>query len=410
MQINYPKGWHQAFITLWLGCLITGMGYSMTMPFISLFISDIGNYSKFEVNLYSGLAFAMTFIAQAIISPYWGNLADRKGRKLMCMRASGVMALTIALTGLAPNAIYIVIMRFIQGTFSGYVNNATALIAGKTPHQRSGWVMSQMMTATTAGTLAGPLIGGALSSFFGNWLGGAWGYRIPFFITGFLMLIVFLGTSFLVHENFTPISRKQMQPMSEIFKHLPNAKLIVVMFITTMLVQSSSMSIDPIVSLYVKQMMHGQGNIALIAGVVAATPGLGTLVAASKIGHRMDEIGPLRVLRAGLIIAAILFIPMAITNSPRLLAFLRFLLGIASAGMLPAAQTILTLDTPAKSFGRIFSYNQSFQALGSVLGSLLGSLISGLSSFSMVFWITGLTLLLNFVLIIIFGWGKSYRQ
>lgn len=410
MQINYPKGWHQAFITLWLGCLITGMGYSMTMPFISLFISDIGNYSKFEVNLYSGLAFAMTFIAQAIISPYWGNLADRKGRKLMCMRASGVMALTIALTGLAPNAIYIVIMRFIQGTFSGYVNNATALIAGETPHQRSGWVMSQMMTATTAGTLAGPLIGGALSSFFGNWLGGAWGYRIPFFITGFLMLIVFLGTTFLVHENFTPISRKQMQPMAEIFKHLPNAKLIVVMFITTMLVQSSGMSIDPIVSLYVKQMMHGQGNIALIAGIVAATPGLGTLVAASKIGHRMDEIGPLRVLRAGLIIAAILFIPMAITNSPWLLAFLRFLLGIASAGMLPAAQTILTLDTPAKSFGRIFSYNQSFQALGSVLGSLLGSLISGLSSFSMVFWITGLTLLFNFILIIIFGGCKSYRQ
>ncbi len=48
----------------------------------------------------------MTFIAQAIVSPYWGNLADRKGRKLMCMRASGVMALTITLTGLAPNAIY----------------------------------------------------------------------------------------------------------------------------------------------------------------------------------------------------------------------------------------------------------------------------------------------------------------
>lgn len=410
MTVKYPKGWHQAFYTLWLGCLITGMGYSMTMPFISLFISDLGHYSKFAVNLYSGLAFAVTFIAQAIVSPYWGNLADRKGRKLMCLRASGVMALTISLTGLAPNAIYIVIMRLIQGAFSGYVNNATALIAGETPHQRSGWVMSQMMTATTAGTLAGPLIGGALSSFFGRLLGGAWGYRIPFFITGFLMFIVFWGTASLVHENFTPISKQKMKPMSEIIKGLPSLKLIIIMFITTMLVQASSMSIDPIVSLYVKQLMHGQGDIALVAGIVAATPGLGTLVAASKIGHRMDEIGPLRVLRVGLIAACILFVPMALTDSPWVLALLRFLLGIASAGMLPAAQTVLTLNTPTESFGRIFSYNQSFQALGSVVGAMMGSIVSGLSTFSMVFWLTGLLLLINFILVLIFAWGISYRH
>jgi len=127
-------------------------------------------------------------------------LADRKGRKLMCMRASGVMALTITATGFAPNAIYIIVMRFIQGAFSGYINNATALIAGETPHRKSGWVMSQMMTAGTAGNLVGPLLGGVLSNFFGNWLGGVWGYRIPFFITGFLMVLVFLGSTFLVHD------------------------------------------------------------------------------------------------------------------------------------------------------------------------------------------------------------------
>ena len=407
---KFPAGWHMAFYTLWLGCFITGMGYSMTMPFISLFISDLGNYSKFEINLYSGLAFAMTFIAQAIVSPYWGSLADRKGRKSMCLRASGVMALTITLTGFAPNAIYIVIMRFIQGSFSGYINNATALIAGETPHNRSGWVMSQMMTAGTAGNLVGPLLGGILSSFFGNLLGGAWGYRIPFYITGVLMFIVFIGTSFLVHEDFTPISREKMKPIGQIMKSLPSVKLIILMFVTTMLVQSSTMSIDPIVSLYVKSMMPGSRDMAFVAGIVAATPGLGTLIAASKIGHKMDEIGPLRVLRFGLVIGFVLFVPMALTNNPWVLAVLRFFLGIASAGMLPAAQTVLTLNTPAESFGRIFSYNQSFQAVGSVLGSLMGSMISGLSNYATVFWITGFTLLLNFILVVIFAWGKSYRH
>ena len=385
-----PAGWHMAFYTLWLGCFITGMGYSMTMPFISLFISDLGNYSKLQINLYSGLAFAMTFIAQAIVSPYWGSLADRKGRKLMCMRASGVMALTITLTGFAPNAIYIIVMRFIQGSFSGYINNATALMASETPHQRSGWVMSQMMTAGTAGNLVGPLIGGALSS--------ALGYRIPFFITGGLMFLTFLGTWLLVKEDFTPVSREKMKPMGEIMHGLPNVKLIIIMFVTTMIVQSSTMSIDPIVSLYVKSLMPHSNNIALIAGIVAATPGLGTMLSASHIGHLMDHIGAEKVLRWGLLIATILFIPMTFIPNAWSLAFWRFLLGIVSAELLPAAQTVLTLNVPPEAFGRVFSYNQSFQAVGAVLGSLLGSTISGMFTYEWVFAATGITLLINYLI------------
>lgn len=407
--IDYPQGWKRSFIILWLGCFITGLGYSMTMPFISLFIADLGHYSKLELNLYSGLAFAMTFIAQAIVSPFWGSLADRKGRKLMCMRASGVMALTIFITGMAPNAIFIVIMRFIQGSFSGYINNATALIAGETPHKRSGWVISQMLTAGTAGNLVGPLLGGTLSSVLHHFVGGAWPYRIAFSLTGFLMLLVFLGTSFLVKEDFTPIEKEKMQPMGDLLKSLPNLKIVILMFITTMIVQSSTMSIDPIVSLYVKQLMHGVGDISFVAGVVAAAPGLGTLLASSKLGHKLDELGPMKILTWGLLIATLLFIPMALVSSPWTLAVLRFLLGIVSVGLMPAAQTVLTLSTPHESFGRIFSYNQSFQAVGSVLGSMLGSGISGFFNYPLVFWVTGLLLLINFMIVFAYSRLRSSR-
>lgn len=392
---HFPTGWHKTFYTLWIGCFITGMGYSMTMPFISLFINELGNFSRFQLNLYSGLAFAMTFISQAIVSPYWGSLADRKGRKLMCMRASGVMAVTIFLTGLSTNVWMIIILRFLQGAFSGYINNATALMAGETPHSKSGWVMTAMMTAGVTGNLVGPLLGGVLSGWFG--------YRIPFFITGFLMLAVFFATWFITKEHFTPITKQALKPMSELMHQIPNVKLIVVMFITTMIVQSSVMSIDPIVSLYVKELMHNHGNIALVAGVVAATPGLGNLVAASKVGHTMDKIGPVKVLITGLLVATILFIPMIFTKSPWHLAFWRFLLGLANAALLPAAQTILTLDVPQEAFGRVFSYNQSFQAAGSVLGSMMGSMISGLYSYPAIFAVTGLTLLVNLLLVLFFA-------
>lgn len=389
---RFPHGWHRTFYTLWLGCFITGMGFSMTMPFISLFINELGTFNRLQLNLYSGLAFAMTFISQAIVSPFWGSLADQKGRKLMCMRASGVMACTIFLTGLAQNVWMIIGMRFLQGAFSGYINNATAMMAGETPHQRSGWVMSAMTTAGVAGNLVGPLLGGTLS--------GAFGYRIPFFITGGLMFAVFLGTWLLTIEHFQPIQKASMKPMKQIIKELDNPRLIFTMFLTTMIVTSSSMSINPIISLYVRSLMHNHGNIAFVAGIVAATPGLGTLIAASRVGHTMDRIGPERVLRVGLLTAFVLFIPMTFTHSPWSLAFWRFLLGLANAALMPAAQTVLTLDVPTEAFGRIFSYNQSFQAAGAVMGSILGSLISGLFNYPMIFAVTGLTLLVDFFLIV----------
>lgn len=252
--------------------------------------------------------------------------------------------------------------------------------------------MSAMMTAGVTGNLIGPLIGGALSSSFG--------YRIPFFITGGLMFLVFVATWVNAKEHFTPIDKTEMKPMAELLHSIPNVKIIFAMFITTMIVQASVMSIDPIVSLYVKEMMHDKGNIAFVAGVVAATPGLGNLLSASKVGHIMDEIGPEKVLMAGLIIATLLFIPMTFTTSPWMLAFWRFLLGLTNAGLMPAAQTILTLDVPDEAFGRIFSYNQSFQAAGAVLGALLGSMISGISTYSMVFALTGLTLFINIWIVI----------
>jgi DHA1 family multidrug resistance protein-like MFS transporter len=282
-------------------------------------------------------------------------------------------------------------MRFLQGVFSGYINNAIAMIAGETPHSRSGWVMAAMSTAGVAGNLVGPLLGGALS--------GAFGYRIPFFITGGLMFIVFLSTWLLTVEHFKPIQKAAMKPLGKIIHELTNPRLIFVMFLTTMIVTASTMSISPIISLYVRSLMHNHGNVAFVAGVVAAAPGLGTLIAASKVGHKMDQIGPERILRIGLTVAVVLFVPMTFTHSPWSLAFWRFLLGLANAALMPAAQTVLTLDVPTEAFGRIFSLNQSFQAGGAVLGSLLGSTISGLSSYQMVFAVTGLTLLVNLILV-----------
>lgn len=388
------RAWRKTFVTLWIGCFMTGLGFSMTMPFLSLFIESLQNYSRIELNIYSGVAFAVTFLAQAIISPYWGSLADRKGRRLMCLRASGVMAFTIFAVGLAQNVWVIIVLRAIQGFFSGYINNATALMASETTKNKSGSVMANMMTANVTGNLLGPLFGGILANTFG--------YRIPFYITGCVMGLVFIMTMLNVEEHFTPIPTQKMQKISTIFKQVKNVKLIWLMFMTTLIIQSSLMSISPIISLLVKELMHNQGNISFVSGVVAAMPGFGTLLIASRLGHKMDEIGPQRVLVFGLLAATVFFIPMYLVSSPWSLAFWRFLLGMANAALLPAVQTVLTLEVPREAFGRIFSYNQSFQAAGGVIGPLLGSVIAGAFDYQEVFLVTAGLVFINFLIMGIF--------
>ncbi len=71
------------------------------------------------------------------------------------------------------------------------------------------------------------------------------------------------------------------------------------------------------------------------------------------------------------------------------------LVGVADAALLPQVQTILAKYSPHSSAGRIFSYNQSFQAMGNVAGPLIGSSVSGLFGYSGVFLSTTVLVIVN---------------
>ncbi|WP_125982549.1 MFS transporter [Loigolactobacillus iwatensis] len=384
--------WRQNLTFLWFGNFMTGMGFSMTMPFLPLFIQTLGNFNKWQLNLYSGTAFAITFLVKAIVSPFWGKLADEHGRKMMCLRAALGMTFTITACGFVPNITVLIILRALQGGFSGYINNANAIIAAAVPREKSGQAMGTLATGNVVGTLLGPLLGGVLA--------GIAGYRSTFYVTGALMFIVFLMTLFFVHEKFSPLAKGDLTPTRQVFRELRYPKLITGMFITTLIIQAANMSVTPIVSLFVGELLHHHGPIALISGVVAALPGVVTLFAAPLLGKLSDHVGPEHVLLFGLLFATACFIPMSFVRNIWQFGALRLLVGVSDAALLPAVQAIMTLYIPSKAFGRLFSWNQSFQALGSVSGPMLGAVISSISDYRGVFAMTAIFELINFGLLL----------
>ncbi len=305
MTHNRKKSpWRRNLIVLWGCTFIAGIAFSEIMPFMSLYVSELGHFTKAEVSFYSGLVYAATFLVTAIVSPLWGALADRKGRKIMLIRASFGMAVAMFLMGLVSNVWQLLALRALQGLFSGFISNAQALIATQTPRDHSGQALGTLVTGSTSGMLMGPIIGGALAEVFS--------IRDTFFITAALLALAGVLSATLVKEYFTPVKRSNQSGKSGIgglLAQFKSPRLIMVLLLSTMFVQLGNTSIAPIISLYVKQLMGNQGPIALVAGIIAALPGISNILAAPRLGAYGDSRGSGRVLMAGYLFAMLMYIP-----------------------------------------------------------------------------------------------------
>ncbi len=384
------ESWKVNIISVWFGCFFTGLAISQILPFLPLYVAQLGVTSHEALSMWSGLTFSVTFLVSAIVSPMWGSLADRKGRKLMLLRASLGMAIAILLQAFATNVWQLFFLRAIMGLTSGYIPNAMALVASQVPRERSGWALSTLSTAQISGVICGPLMGGFLADHLG--------LRTVFLVTALLLMISFLVTLLLIKEGVRPAgSKAQRLSGKAVFASLPYPGLVISLFITTMVIQLCNGSISPILALFIKALSPQSDNIAFLSGMIAAVPGVSALLSAPRLGKLGDRIGTARVLMATLIFAVALFFAMSFVTSPTQLAVLRFLLGFADGAMLPAVQTLLVKYSSDQVTGRIFGYNQSFMYLGNVLGPLMGAGISAMAGYRWVFIATALVVLVNVV-------------
>lgn len=378
--------WKKNLIVCWFGVFATSSGLSQIAPVLPLYIEHLGVHNIADIEKWSGIAFGVTTLIMAIFSPIWGQAADKYGRKPMLLRASLGMAVVILGMGFVQNVYQLVGLRLLQGTIAGFYSGSITLIATQTPKDRAGWALGTLSTAAVGGILFGPL--------FGGYLAEAVGFRSVFISTGILLLIAFLLSLFFVKEQFTR-SPNNVLNFKEVWRFIPNPGLIMTMFVTTFILQLSIYSIEPIITVYITQISQDTSHIALISGMVFATSGLASMIAAPRLGRLSDKIGAQKVMLAALIVAGLIFIPQALVKNPCQLIGLRFILGIATAGLLPSINTLLKCSTPDEVMGRIFGYNQSAQFLGTFGGSVLGGQIAASFGIQYIFFITSLLLLLN---------------
>lgn len=200
--------------------------------------------------------------------------------------------------------------------------------------------------------------------------------------------------------------KKDMLSGRQVLASLKNPRLVLSLFVTTLIIQVATGSIAPILTLYVRELTGSSQNLAFISGMIAAVPGMAALLSAPRLGKLGDRVGPERILISMMALSVLLLIPMSFVQAPWQLGLLRFLLGATDGALLPAVQTLLIYNSSSQVAGRIFSYNQSFRDVGNVSGPLRGAFISASYGFRAVFFVTALVVMFN----VVYSWWSLQRS
>jgi len=370
--------WKENLRVAWFGSFLTGASISLVVPFMPIFVEQLGIEGD-QVAFYAGLAISVSAVSAALVSPIWGILADKYGRKPMMIRAG--LAMTITMGGLAfvPNIYWLLFLRLLNGVFTGFVPNATALIASQVPKDKSGAALGTLSTGVVAGTLTGPFVGGFIAEVFG--------IRNVFLLVGSFLFLAAILTIFFIKEDFQPVAKEKAIPTKELFSSFKYPRLLINLFLTSFVIQFSAQSIGPILALYVRDLGQSE-DLLLVSGLIVSSMGFSSMMSAGVLGKLGDKVGNHRLLVAAQIYSVIIYLLCAHATSPLQLGLYRFLFGLGTGALIPGVNALLSKMTPKSGISRIFAFNQVFFYLGGVIGPMAGSAVAGYLGYHAVFYAT----------------------
>jgi DHA1 family multidrug resistance protein-like MFS transporter len=379
--------WRRNLAICVFGSFTTLVSLSMLLPFLPLYVAQLGVASPAAVVQWSGVAFGATFFGTAITAPIWGRLADRFGRKPMLVRAAIGMAVVMSLIGVAHSVTELVALRLIAGLIGGYASASIVMVGTQAPRERAGWALGVLSTGALAGNLIGPLVGG----FLPGWVG----IRGTFFVGGAMIAVAAAATIFLVREDFDRhVDAKARATAKAGGTSESNRAVLVALLLTAMMVLLANMSIEPIITVYVGQLGVPHDHLARMAGIIMACSAFGSMLTAPRLGALADRIGSWNVIIGCLVVTGLIMLPQAFVTQWWQLALLRGVMGMTIAGLLPSIAKLVRHSVDESHSGRTLGYLQSAQFSGQVIGPLMGGQIGAHVGLHQVFFVTGALLIL----------------
>ncbi|RKL67818.1 MFS transporter [Salipaludibacillus neizhouensis] len=160
--------------------------------------------------------------------------------------------------------------------------------------------------------------------------------------------------------------------------------------------------IIPFLPLYLQELgVTDPQSISRWAGVIFGANFLTAFLFAPLWGKLADKYGrKSMLLRSGFGMAIVITLT-GFAVGPWSLLLLRLLNGIIS-GFIPAAIALMSMSTPKKEMGHSLGMLQAGGVAGTICGPLLGGIMADLMGFRMIFYVTGVTILIAAFVVLFF--------
>lgn len=360
--------------------------YTMLIPFLPVYLTHELGVDPSSVNIWSGIVFSSTFAVSAIMAPIWGRMADRRGKRLMAIRASFLLAISYFLGGIVTTPLELTFMRMFQGFAAGLWPMELAIMTTYAPPKKMGICLGIMQGGLTAGGVIGPLFGGLLAEVFGM--------RMSFFLAAAALFLNFLVLLFFVKEPPDSLAAEPAPGHPETSgSGLWRNPLIRDMLLFGVFVQMVILIVQPVLTTYITELAGNLDNVIFVAGLVFSLSGFASAISAPLWGRFGQHQGFHKSLTYALTLAGIFSIIQSLPRDLYLFAASQFCVGLFFSGIYPSINAILAQNTDSHTKGRVFGLLFSAQQIGSMAGPLLGGLIATFCGMHYVFIAAGLILL-----------------
>lgn len=381
--------------------LMMSSSYTMLIPFLPIYMQSELGATADNVSLWSGVTYAITFAISAFVSPIWGKLSDKMGKKPMIIRSSFLLAITYFLGGIVRTPFELFLVRAFQGIASGLWPACLVMMSACVPKNKIGISMGLMQSANICGGIIGPLLGGILATTFGM--------RNSFYVGAVALSLITVTTILFIKEPPVAPEKEINKAQNTSYLSFIKDKNILILLLCVCMTNLVILQIQPIVSLYVQQLSHNSDKAVLLTGFIMSLGGIAGALASPLWGKTGQKVGFYKTITLAFISAGLLMSLQGVPNSLVLFGLMQFLCGLGFSGIFPSANSILVLLTPPSSRGMGFGSLFSAQMIGGALGPVIGGVIVSFMSFNTVYIISGSILFVIGIYLKFFA-PESFKQ
>jgi MFS family permease len=385
-NLQSSMGYRRNLFAVTSASFIGFMGFTLVMPFLPLYFHLLGVEDVGRVAMWSGLSLGVTPALTALLSPFWGRLADRFGRKIMVERSLASFVIVMSAMAFVTRPWHVFALRAIQGLFAGYGALALTMAADSAPKGRMGQAIGTVQTAQRLGPALGPVFGGSIAAIVG--------LRRGFLVAGACYLLA-LAVVFLMYDErpsspspkdgfggagLPDESGSTTSPIRSVtFRDVLAFENFVLMAVVIFGLQFVDRSFGPVLPLYVEELGTGAARIPLVSGVLFSIA-----AGAGAIGHHfcarlLQRRTATQLIAAASAVAAVSTLAYVAVRNVRWLFLATPLFGLAIGVGTTAAYTAAAAVIPANVRGTGFGLLTTASLIGLAVSPVVCGLLAGTS-------------------------------